>query len=257
MIDRLEEVERRGYSRYEVFTDWFDLMLHSLQRDDEAYHNVLEKYDSDCPRGENAPDLYSEAFGALQQGMAETDADLLGVIYEELGMDSDSFGQYFTPHNVCEMKAEMVGSVDDTSEESITVADPACGSGRLLIYAARKLPDELDVVFYGQDKDTMCAKMTALNMCFYNMDGYAVQGDSLKVEQNRMWETQGSVFGGSVKELREDEFVAVYSEEDGENTDSGDESGESTVVELEDTTLSDFANTDKKTRDDGGSSELG
>lgn len=183
--------------------------------------------------------------------MAETDADLLGVIYEELGMDSDHFGQYFTPHNVSEMKAEMVGNVDQEQgrEDPYTVADPACGSGRLLIYAARKLPSDVDAVFYGQDKDTTCAKMTALNLCFYNMDAYAVQGDSLKVEQNRMWKTESSIMGGSVRELEEEEFVNLYSDESAETDSSNDSKQDSEVVELENTTLSDFANTDKKTTD--------
>lgn len=193
-----------GHTRYNVFTDWLDLMLYSLQRDDENYLEIIGSYTDTDPAG-----LYAEAFSHLQTGLAQTDADLLGVIYEELGMDTDSFGQYFTPHNICDMKAEMVTSIDEDQEEPYTVADPACGSGRLLLHAAKKIPADVDTLFYGQDKDATCAKMTALNMVFFNMDGYAVHGDSLTMEKYRGWKTRGSPMGGEIRELEEDEFPEI------------------------------------------------
>ena len=241
--------------------------MYSLQRDDENYLEVVEKYDNESfPEGERPVDLYSEAFGELMQGMSETDADLLGVVYEELGMDSDHFGQYFTPHNVCDAKAEMmIGADNEELEEPVTVADPASGSGRLLLYAAKKIPENLEAVFYGQDKDSTCAKMTALNLCFFNMSGYAVQGDSLKLEKHRAWQTNGSSMGGSIQELGEDEFPeidydAVKDEVDEEETtepengaektdrssvDRGNEAGEN-VVDLRETTLSEYQETDQR-----------
>lgn len=181
-------------------------MLYSLQRDDENYLDIVDRYDNDRPDGQRAVDLYSQAFGELQQGMAQTDADLLGVVYEELGMDSDAFGQYFTPHNICDAKSEMVITIDENRAEPYTIADPASGSGRLLMHAAKKIPSNVDTVFYGQDKDSTCAKMTALNFCFYNMEGYAIHGDSLKMEKNRVWQTRGTATGGEIRELDKDEF---------------------------------------------------
>lgn len=209
VVQQLEAVERLGHPRYDVFTDWVDLMLYSLQSDDDRYLDIVEKYDKDLPEGERPVDRYSHAFGELQRGMTETDADLLGVVYEELGMDSDAFGQHFTPHNLCDMKAEMVIDVDETGEEPYTIADPACGSGRLLIHAAKKIPSEADALFYGQDKDVTCAKMTALNFTFFNMSGYAVHGDSLKMEKDRVWQTRGTAIGGEIRELDQDGFPEI------------------------------------------------
>lgn len=232
IIERLEEIERHERSRYDVFTDWVDLMLYSLQGDDEHYLDFVDKYDNDRPEGERAVDLYSQAFGNLQRGLAETNADLLGVVYEELGMDSDAFGQYFTPHNICEAKAEMVNDMDEDREEPYTIADPASGSGRLLIHASRQIPDGVDAVFYGQDKDATCAKMTALNFTFFNMDGFAVHGDSLKMEKHRVWQTRRSPVGGEIRELEESEYPDVDYEALKENT--GQESpADRVVVELE------------------------
>jgi len=199
-------------------------MLYSLQLDDENYLEIIDSYDNDQPQGQHAADIYSQAFGDLRQGMAETDADLLGVVYEELGMESDAFGQYFTPHDICDMNAEMMVSVDESREEPYTVADPASGSGRLLISAAKQIPSGDETLFYGQDKDSTCAKMTALNFCFFNMDGYAVQGDSLRMEEQRVWETRGTVSGGQIRELSEEEFPDInYEAIKGDDRTSDDE----------------------------------
>jgi len=237
-----------GHSMHRAYDDWLDLMLYSLQRDDENYLETLEDY------GEEEAQIFAEAFGELQKAMGETNTDILGIVYEELGQSSDHFGQHFTPHNLCEMKAEMVIDADEESEreEPYTIADPASGTGRLLIYAAKQIPDGVDAVFYGQDKDSTCAKMTALNMVFFNMDGYAVQGDSLTLDQHRAWQTRGTPMGGEIRELEEDEFPEIdyeaVKEQAGQEAEEVQQEAlgdhEVDLVDLEDTegtTLSDFA----------------
>jgi type I restriction-modification system DNA methylase subunit len=207
LVATLEQIRQRGHSAHTVFRDWVELMLFALQRRDEPYLEVLEGYreraDMDQPDGQRSADLFATAFGQLQERMAETDADVLGAVYEEYGMSSDAFGQHFTPHPVCEMIAEISGIVDDSETDGRqTVLDPACGSGRMLLVGGRRDPEAL---FVGQDKDPLCAKMAALNCCFFNIDAYIVQGDSLTVEYQRAWQTSHSPMGGSVRELDEDE----------------------------------------------------
>jgi type I restriction-modification system DNA methylase subunit len=188
-----------------VFTDWLDLMLYSLQGRDDPYMEIVDQYDADRPKGDRAPDLYARAFGQLQQGMSETQADLLGVIYETMGHETDAFGQYFTPHNVSEMKAELVLGADDTDKDGDvdSIADPACGSGRLLVSAAKRQPAAL---YYGADKDGTCARMTALNLCFFNVDGYAVHADSLAQDYYAGWQTWSTPLGGDIRELAVDDI---------------------------------------------------
>ena len=252
-----------GYSRHQVYDDWLDLMTYALQRDDESYLEVLDRYDNDREKGEREADHFSYAFGLLQEGMSEVNHDLLGVVYEEMGQSSDAFGQHFTPHNLCDAKAEMLlGDTDpeEDREEPYRVQDPASGSGRLLVSAAKKLPDSVDTEFYGVDKDSTCAKMTALNLTFFNMDGYAVQGDSLTMDYHRVWQTRGSALGGEIRELEDDEWENPYDQE----PESGEEAEETVdlvpdseekqeddeeVVDFQDlreTTLSDFSEGEKQ-----------
>lgn len=202
----------------------------------------MEKYSQGRDEPERNIDRFVEATGQLWKGLSESEADLLGVTYEHMGMDNDHFGQYFTPHNLSEMMAEsLFGDEVEEKQEPITIADPACGSGRLLLKTAQQLPDDTSAWYFGQDKDPVCAKMTALNFTYYNMDGMAVYGDSLKAEMDRVWSVRGSPMGAEIRELEEDEFPAIYdqmfdSSDPGVTSDRGGRD----VQNLESTELDDF-----------------
>lgn len=197
-----------------MFDDFLDLSLYALQRDDDSYLDVMDRY------GEEEAELYSEAFAELMNASAEANHDVLGVVYEELGESSDHFGQHFTPHNLSDMKASMVidEDPDREREEPYSVLDPAAGSGRLLISAAKQLPEGTQAEFYAVDKDSTCAKMAALNLTFFNMDGYVVHGDSLTQDFHTVWATEGSALGGSVYELDDSQWTNPYSQEVSEET---------------------------------------
>jgi len=232
VLDPLREIERRGHNRYNVFRDWVELMLYSLQRKDEPYLEILEGYDDnrDYEKGDRSADHFSTAFGELMELMGETNRELLGVCYEEFGMQNDAFGQHFTPANVSAAMAEIQLTADDTDPEPpITIADPACGSGRLLVLAARR--HDQQTICFGQDKDLLCCKMTALNFCFFQMDGVVVYGDSLKVEKRRAWRTRSTVMGGEVAEV--DPEDVAWPEAAFEEQEDDTESGESREVAVE------------------------
>lgn len=200
VLDPLETIASRGFGRYDVFRDWVRLMLAALQRDDDQYLSVLDAYKRgrDRDRGERNADLFAAAFGELQELMGETNRDVLGEAYERWGMQSEQFGQHFTPHNVAASMVELQATVDDP-DPPVTIGDPACGSGRLLVLAARQ--HDVKTFSYGQDKDPLCAQMAALNLCFFNMDGVVIAGDSLTLEKRQAWRTKHTLFGGEVVEV--------------------------------------------------------
>ena len=206
ILDPLEAIERRGFGRYDVFRDWIDLMLSALQRDDDAYLDTLSRYDRDGHRGERIPDLFATAFSELMAAMEETGRDVLGIAYQEFGMQTDAFGQHFTPHTVAAAMGEIQTATDenDVHEEPVTIADPACGSGRMLVLAARQ--QDAHTVCFGQDTDLVCAQMAALNLCFFNIDGAVVYGDSLAMTKRRAWKTRGTMLGGEVAEVDPDDL---------------------------------------------------
>ncbi len=60
-----------------------------------------------------------------------------------------------------------------TPERPMTICDPACGSGILLLAAASVLPrefiDQGRVAFFGVDINPTCVKMARLNMMMYGL----------------------------------------------------------------------------------------
>jgi type I restriction-modification system DNA methylase subunit len=59
-------------------------------------------------------------------------------------------------------------AVGSDPEPTVTIADPAYGSGPLLVLAARK--HDVRTICFGQDKDLTCAQMAVLNFCLFTLD---------------------------------------------------------------------------------------
>ena len=73
----------------------------------------------------------------------------------------------------------------------------------MLVEAIKLMKNEqLDsAIFFGQDLDDTCVKMTALNLLFFNVNGYVIQG-----ECDTVYQTKRSYLGGSIRELKGEDF---------------------------------------------------
>ena len=75
--------------------------------------------------------------------------DLLGDAYEYLmknfaTQSGKSKGQFYTPAEVSRILAKVVG-IDSTVTQDMTVYDPTCGSGSLLLKAANEAPNGITI----------------------------------------------------------------------------------------------------------------
>ena len=104
--------------------------------------------------------------GELMMQMQRKCTDILGYLFT-MEVTRGENGQFFTPDTVCEMMAQM--TLGEPSEEKVSISDPCCGSGRMLIAAQKIYPN---AVFVATDIDPRCAKMTTLNMLFRNAEAY-------------------------------------------------------------------------------------
>lgn len=96
--------------------------------------------------------------------------DMLGDAYEFLMRhfateSGKSKGQFYTPAEVSRVMAKIIGIANSTMP-TITIYDPTCGSGSLLL----KIADESEkaVALYGQENDSATAGLARMNMILHN-----------------------------------------------------------------------------------------
>lgn len=115
--------------------------------------------------------------------------DYLGRIYMSLDFGDSWRGQFFTPWNVGMMMASMtVGERSEIPPDKgyISVSDPCCGAGCLLIAMAMAYSDyhkggnyQQDLLFAAQDIDRVVALMCYIQLSLLGCAGYVVIGNSL------------------------------------------------------------------------------
>lgn len=96
--------------------------------------------------------------------------DLLGDAYEFLMRhfateSGKSKGQFYTPSEVSQILAKVVGITKDTPQDA-TAYDPTSGSGSLLLKASDEAPRGLSI--YGQEMDNATSALARMNMILHN-----------------------------------------------------------------------------------------
>lgn len=124
--------------------------------------------------------------------------DVLGPIYESMGISNKKTGQFFTPQNVAELVANL--AIDPTVEEKIkehgyiTIYEPASGAGVNVLMAAQSLknrgynPQQVMLV-YAADIDKNCMYMTYFHLSIYGIPAVVQHCDTLSMAEWDRWET--------------------------------------------------------------------
>lgn len=154
---------------------------------EDLYLQTIEPY-----KKSNLHNKFPELLSCLIMEMEDLSGstennDVLGHFYEtELYKKHTS--QYFTPYPICNfMASSIMGEVNENTVEPISVIDPCCGSGRMLLAGSKFRIPEKRYEFHGIDIDPVCVKMTAINL-FLNgvfhsevMQANALDPDSFEI----------------------------------------------------------------------------
>jgi len=161
----------RKYDTRQVFEDFVICCAYSLanaasynqEREDE-YLRIAKKYEKE------EFNSFAKMFAALQIELGKEDFDdVLGNLYEDLGLSSKHLGQFFTPIHISDLMAKITFNADDTKKEIekegyTSMSDPCCGSGRMLLSylkACRENDIDIDKVYFdGGDLSKLCSCMT-------------------------------------------------------------------------------------------------
>jgi hypothetical protein len=174
------------YGTHRIFSDFLTLVVcaFSLGKEEEKYLSVIRKYNK------QEANLFAEALAKLVIEMTGDGAglvDVLGSFFQER-INFGRNGQFFSPQPICDMMTYMTGPV----KQGNRILDPACGSGRMLLAAAKS---NRNALFYGADVDENCAKMTVINLYLNCLYGEVAWMDSLSNKFYGAWEILPTIKG--------------------------------------------------------------
>jgi type I restriction-modification system DNA methylase subunit len=124
--------------------------------------------------------------------------DHLGHIYMQYCHKGNHKGQFFTPYHISYFMAKitMNNDMDDRKAEIdkkgyISINDPCCGAGGMLVAACNVLDDEginytEQAVVYGNDIDVFCVHMSFLQLAFIGASAYLEHKNTITQET---WDT--------------------------------------------------------------------
>lgn len=194
LVDQIDAIARRHGSREAVFDDFLTLAVCALAggTQEAEYLQTVKPYTAGSP-GSRSIDRLVDLFAQVLTLMEKTGADILGDIFQG-AISRGENGQFFTPDPVCELMAQLTDSderngapeIASTPDAKPTVFDPCCGSGRMLLAAAKVNRDRY---FVGLDIDHKCARITALNLALWNLNGRVIWGNTLTEEVRRIYHT--------------------------------------------------------------------
>lgn len=150
---------------------------------EDRYLSIIRSYKKE--EQEIFPQLLSVVTMAFEDNPKQ---DFLGNLYTALNLNQHQKGQFFTPYHICEFMAEVQNGGDLKAEVEkkgfISVSDPACGAGALLIAFANSAKAhgvnyQEKVLFVAQDIDATAAKMCYIQLTLLGCSACVIIGDSL------------------------------------------------------------------------------
>lgn len=189
-ISKLSNLDR-SRSVSTVFNDFLTLSCCSLAQTvyrsdnlEQKYLNIIKTYTKE------QAEEFSKLLAFLVLGLEQEPQDFLGQVFMSLNLGSQANGQYFTPYSVCKFMAEINFTEIEKSFQNnqlITLSEPCCGSGALIIAFAQTLREhninyQQNLFAEAIDISEMCFKMTYIQLSLLGIPAKVVQGDSLSLK---------------------------------------------------------------------------
>ena len=181
------------YSRWQVWNDFLSLSAISLanvmpapekEEREKQYLSIMDKYQKE--EQEAFPKMLGLVVLALEENPEQ---DFLGSLYHYMNLQQEQKGQFFTPYHICQFMSEIQFSDAEADEmlkerRYISVNDPACGAGAMLIAFANVakrhgINYQKHVLFVAQDIDRTAAMMCYIQLSLLGCPAVVAIGDSL------------------------------------------------------------------------------
>ena len=179
-----------------VFKDFLTLctcsLAQTIYRSDELeqkYLQTIKQYTKE------QVEEFSKLLALLVMALEEKYQDFLGEVFMRLNLGNSSIGQYETPYTVSKFMTEINISELEISQKIannhlITLSEPCCGSGGMIIAFAETMKEhnfnyQKHLYVEAIDIDEMSFMMAYIQLTLLGIPAKVIQGDtlSLKVHQ--------------------------------------------------------------------------
>ena len=171
---------------------------------EEQYREIMEKYLPDEQK--IIVELFGMIFKLLSSVVYDDGRfdDYLGEIFMRCNQGNSGTGQFFTPFHVSKLMAKIsLGSevVDQAENDGvITVNDPCCGGGGMLMAALDVLKNDYHINYTRNcfidcgDIDRRCVYMTYLQLSLAGVPAIVKHQDAISRELWSVWRTPAYIF---------------------------------------------------------------
>jgi type I restriction-modification system DNA methylase subunit len=165
---------------------------------DEEYFACLKHYDEkDRKKIQTVAGKIFDLCSEMSEPEGEFN-DWLGELYMCSNTSSSRAGQFFTPFNLSRLCARLNAFKKD-NHGIITVDEPACGSGGLLLATAEKMRDDginytEEAFFHGADIDGRCVRMCYIQLSLAGVPAVIHKRDTLSMKTYETWFTPAYCF---------------------------------------------------------------
>ena len=192
---------------HEVFGDFCELGALSIsnavdrlqfEKREARYLQIVSRYSPE----EVA--RFPAMLGELVQMFEDGFSDHLGGLFMQLELGNHWKGQFFTPYSVASVMASVTlahAREQIDREGFITIHEPACGAGAMVIACADVLHAEginyqQAIHVTAQDIDATAAHMAYIQLSLAHVPALVVEGNSIAMTEWAHWLTPAHVLGG-------------------------------------------------------------
>lgn len=200
----IEHIESMGikHGKSSVFGDYLTIAACTISNSvDPVHYNAREQLYMDTIKkySKEEVDVFVKMHCALVMALQKSylQRDVLGEIFHELALQNEWNGQFFSPIHICKLMAEITlsNSLEKLEDKPyITLCEPTCGSGTMVIAIAgvlydKKLNPADKMCVLAVDNDTRCAMMTYIQLSYLGIPAVVVHGDSLLIKEYQRFYT--------------------------------------------------------------------
>ncbi|EBP4584920.1 DUF1738 domain-containing protein [Salmonella enterica] len=183
-------------NRWQVFSDFAHMaaaaLYNAIHRDPTVEADYLRRVKHYSK--EDAIRM-SGLLAAVTNGLEFSPTDFLGQLLMTLELGNQYLGQYFTPYSLSYTMARLnmadrLPELKNGSREYITVCDPACGAGGMIVATAEAMLEagynpQKQMLAYCTDIDPLAAMLCYIQLTLMHIPAVVSIGNSLTMEITR------------------------------------------------------------------------